>query len=128
MNAAKLTLTATVLTAAMGLALGLMAAPALADKPTDGCHVAHEDCPPAGGDETTSGGKHSALIFTLTDTANLENDEGGDYVHNEGHVKALAGGQNERHRPGLLLSLRGGGRNPRTWMVSADCIDTGRVR
>ena len=47
MNAAKFTLTSTVLAAA--LALGLAAAPAMANPPdVDGCHN-HKDCPPGGG-------------------------------------------------------------------------------
>ena len=128
MNAAKMTLTSTIL-AVLGLALGLSAAPALADPPNpEGCHVEHKDCPPGGGDETTSGGKHSALIFTLTNTVSLltntvslMNDGDDQYVHNEGHVKALAGGQVQPHKPGVQLDLRGGGSNPRTLKVQASC-------
>ncbi len=106
----------------MGLTLGLSAAPALADPPVDGCHD-HKDCPPGGDDETTPGGKHSPLIFTIN-TGDLENDGKGDYVHNEGHVKALAGGQNQPNKPGVRLDLRGGGgNNARKLTVDVRCTD-----
>ena len=51
MNAAKFTLTSTILAAALGLALGLAPAPALAGPPDEqGCHRDHkvEDCPVSG--------------------------------------------------------------------------------
>ena len=49
MNMAKMTLASTVLAAALGLALGLSAVPALANPPDEeGCHD-HKDCPPGGG-------------------------------------------------------------------------------
>jgi len=50
MNATKFTLTSTVVAAALGLALGLSAVPALAGPPDkDGCHD-HKDCGSGGGD------------------------------------------------------------------------------
>ncbi len=43
MNAAKVTLTSTILAAALGLALGLAAVPAMADQPIGGVHGPHGD-------------------------------------------------------------------------------------
>ncbi len=54
MRAAKVTLLSTVLVAALGLALGFSAAPALANPPdVDGCHDHKEDCPDGGDDGGT---------------------------------------------------------------------------
>ena len=118
MNAAKMTLTATVLATALGLALGLMAAPAAQANPADqnGCHT-HKSCS-AGDGDTTPGNGSIPLVFTLADTvpANLENDGGGNYVHKEGKVRALAGGPSGRF-PSLLLGLLGVGKDPRTLKV-----------
>jgi len=55
MNATKFTLTSTILAAAMGLAMGLGAAPALADPPdSEGCHPSeHKPCGGGGDSDAT---------------------------------------------------------------------------
>ena len=92
MNAAKMTLVSTVVAAALGLALGLMSAPAAQADPANekGCHL-HKTCS-AGDGDTTPGNESIPLVFTLANTVHLENDDGGNYVHKEGKVRALAGG------------------------------------
>ena len=64
MKTAKIIPTSTLMVAALGLALGLAAAPALAD-PVDqfGCHGEHKPC--GGGGDDSGGGK--ALLFEITD-------------------------------------------------------------
>ena len=120
MNAAKMTLISTILAAALGLALGLMSAPAAQADPADqkGCHT-HKSCS-AGDGDTTPGNESIPLVFTLTDTDNLMNDNDDLYVHKEGKVRALAGGPSGRF-PSLLLGLLGVGKNPRTLTVAVTC-------
>ncbi len=65
MNAAKVTLTSTVVAAALGLALGLSAVPALAGPPDlQGCHPDHKDeeCP-------VNGGGEDPIVYTAELTA-----------------------------------------------------------
>ncbi len=67
MNAANFTLTSTVLAAALGLALGLSAVPALAGPPdVQGCHPDHKDeeCPVNGG-----GDGEDPIVYTAQLTA-----------------------------------------------------------
>ncbi len=67
MNAAKVTLTSTVVAAALGLALGLSAVPALAGPPdAQGCHPNHKDeeCPVNGG-----GDGEDPIVYTAELTA-----------------------------------------------------------
>ncbi len=71
MNAAKFTLTSTALAAALGLALGLGAAPTLAGPPDEqGCHLDHkEECPVNDGDVTPFTVSLEFLVVTGTTSA-----------------------------------------------------------
>ncbi len=100
MNAAKVTLTSTILAAAVGLALGLAAAPAVADKPDCELDPNHHGCGGEDPDRDNSGrGKDVPLIVTLDDMGvdNLVSDDFGSepapYSDDERGVSAFAGGQ-----------------------------------
>jgi len=84
-----------------------------------------EDCfssfKPNDDDSGRAGGLN--LIATLDDTSgdNLMSDTLGDYVHNEGHMKVVAGGQLPS-RIGIHFS--GGGKDPRELSVENVSCDT----
>jgi len=65
MKTAKIIPTSTLMVAALGLALGLAAAPALADPVNlKGCHGPHKPC---GGGDDSSGGGDKAFLFASDD-------------------------------------------------------------
>ena len=118
MNAAKMTLTATVVAAALGLALGLMAAPA-------GAH--HKLGHNKGGDGGKPNSESSGKVFPVKVTFD---DMGGDSIQSDGgpYIDGVDGVRAEipvhGSPPGkLLVSLEG--KEPRTFFIdfgaAVDC-------
>lgn len=105
MNAAKTTLTSTVLAAALGLALGLSAVPAAQANPADqdGCHD-HKPCQGGGrsDDASATSGFDNLDDEILSDcnkgdvVGGVKDDPGGNqcYVDGEDRVKSKLGGPN----------------------------------
>ncbi|MCH8113041.1 MAG: hypothetical protein IH905_13990 [Proteobacteria bacterium] len=132
MNAAKVTLTATVLAAAFGLALGLSAAPAQAGVDCeDPKFFEHKQCGDTGGDGAGGGlsGKASTIVWTITAGTSLVDDDfdgtldgfDSSYFHGDGGVRTRVGGQTQPHGPGIGINLRGTGQEPRTIRVNVNC-------
>ncbi len=127
MNAAKVTLTATVLAAALGLALGLRAAPAQAGVDCDDPKFfEHKQCGDIGGDGAGGGlsGKGSRIVWTIIAGTDLVPDGVGSvYFHGDGGVRTRVGGQTQPHGPGIGINLRGTGQEPRTIQVNDNCTN-----
>ena len=131
MNRANITLTSTVVAAALGLALGLSAPPAEANHDcTPGTKFEdHPHCTGGGASGGGESGKAQALVVTLdslgtpTSITSIVDDGLGDYFNKDGGVTTRVGGESQPNRPGLGMNLKGTGKNFRTVKVAVGCTN-----
>ena len=110
--------------AAIGLALGLGAASVQAhtDDPCPHNKADHPHCTGSGGGAGGgSSGKGIDLEVGIVSDDALEDDDRGDYIHNQDGVKAGTGGETQPNRPGIVVNLRGNGPNPREVTIDVAC-------